>query len=91
MDIQHTMCLRILKELGYDLVAIRQAMPHLTGIDHPTLAKITHRSRPYITLILSGIRTAAAVQKEIADAWGVPAKELFDDGTKTHGADRAGD
>ena len=91
MDIQHTTALRMLRELGYDLVAIRQAMPHLTGIDHPHLAEITNRSRPYITLIISGIRTTPAVQKEVADAWGVPKEELFDNGTQTHGSDRAGD
>ena len=98
IKIQHTTTVQKLKELGYPLVDIRQAMPHLTGINHKDLAVILRKSRVYITLTISGQRKSPKLQQQIADVWGVPKEELFEDGTKenhttgrAHRGSQAGD
>ena len=68
-----------LKELGYPLPVIRKAMHRLTGITQPDMAIILRTSRINITHIISGARRTRELQQGVANIWGVPREDLFDE------------
>lgn len=78
MEYPNAEAVKTLKKLGYPLINIRKALPKLTGISQPQMAKMVNTSRPSITLTINGERTSTAMQTKIADIWQVPVDQLFD-------------
>jgi len=66
-----------LKQLGYDLKTIRRTLPALTGMTHPYVAEVLGVSRQAVTSTMNGDRSNALMQRRIAEAYGVPADEIF--------------
>lgn len=70
---------RSLKQLGYDLVTIRKTLPALTGITHPVAAELIGVSRPGVTKTMNAERFRRDMQEKLAEVYGLPVDEIFED------------
>ncbi len=69
---------KCLKEIGFDLIRIRKALPALTGITHPRAAEILGVSRQSVTSTMNAARENVHMQARLARVYGVPVHEIFD-------------
>jgi len=67
-----------LKHLGFPLVNIRKALPKLTGIQQQEIAIKIGTSDKNVTAHLNDHRHNAIIQKKLAEFYGVPTEELFE-------------
>jgi transcriptional regulator with XRE-family HTH domain len=66
-----------LRELSFPLLNIRTAMPKLTGITQPKVAKLVGLSRVTIAHYLTGRLRDPEAQRKIADTYGVSRESFF--------------
>lgn len=75
------MAIQVLGAIGFDHVNILKALPKLSGLSHPEIAKRLGISRQSVTLTLNCARTNKDMQARIAEAFSVPVEIMFPENT----------
>ncbi len=74
----HT-AIKVLSALGYDIEAIRKALPKLTGLSHLSVANRLGISRQSVTHAMNAQRSNVDLRAQVAGAYGVPVRVMFPD------------
>ena len=77
MNNQNQKAFETLKNLGYPLHRIRQALLQLNGASHQAIAKEAGVSRASVSQHIAGLRTNDRLLKQIADYLGVVKEDFF--------------
>ncbi len=72
---------QVLLNIGFEQINILKALPKLTGLSHPVLAKRLGVSRQAVTNTLNCDRSNRKLQKQIAAAYMVPVDVMFPEKT----------
>lgn len=75
--IRNLMAVQILRAIGFDQINILKALPKLTGLTHPEVARRLGISRSSVSSAISMERTNRRLQQQIAEAYDVPVEILF--------------
>lgn len=75
--IRNLMAVQILRAIGFDQINILKALPKLTGLTHPQVARRLGISRSSVSSAISMERTNRRLQQQIAEAYDVPVEILF--------------
>jgi transcriptional regulator with XRE-family HTH domain len=71
------MAVQILRAIGFDQINILKALPKLTGLTHPEVARRLGISRSSVSSAINMERTNRRLQQRIAEAYDVPVEILF--------------
>lgn len=79
MNTPNEQAVTTLREMGFDLIPIRQALLKLSGITEPELAEKCGLTRPTVNAYINGRRSRLKTQVKIAKQLGVRPDILFDE------------
>jgi len=79
MNTPNEQAVTTLREMGFDLIPIRQALLKLSGITEPELAEKCGLTRPTVNAYINGRRARLKTQVKIAKQLGVRPDILFDE------------
>lgn len=74
---RNLMAVQMLRTLGFDQISINRALPKLTGLTQPELAKRFGVSRSAVAATIYMERTNAKLQEMISEAYNLPVGEMF--------------
>jgi predicted transcriptional regulator len=77
LPIRNLMAVQILRAIGFDQINILKALPKLTGLTHPEVARRLGISRSSVSSAINMERTNRRLQQRIAEAYDVPVEILF--------------
>jgi transcriptional regulator with XRE-family HTH domain len=79
---RNLMAVQVLRAIGFNQCNILKALPKLTGLTHPEVARRLGISRQSVSSAICMERTNRQLQQQIAEAYAVPVEILFPDSSK---------
>jgi transcriptional regulator with XRE-family HTH domain len=79
---RNLMAVQVLRAIGFDQCNILKALPKLTGLTHPEVARRLGVSRQSVSSAINMDRTNRRLQQQVADVYDVPVDILFPKNSK---------